>query len=104
MVKLRSLAHSRAGDKGDTVNLSLIPYRPQDYELLKEQVTAERVKEHFAGLIRGEVIRYELPKLRAFNFVLSGVLSGGVTKSVALDGHGKSWSSLLLEMEIDLTR
>ena len=78
-MKLYELAHSRTGDKGNISVISLIPYRAQDYALLKEKVTAQRVKEHFSSLVRGEVTRYELPELPAFNFVLEGALDGGVT-------------------------
>jgi hypothetical protein len=99
-MKLRELAHSRAGDKGDTSNLSLIAYDARDYEHLRRHVTAAVVQAHFADLIRGEVARYELPNLGALNFVLSRALGGGVTRSLALDAHGKSFSSALLELEI----
>jgi hypothetical protein len=99
-MKLRELAHSRAGDKGDTSNLSLIAYEPRHYEHLRRHVTAAVVQAHFADLIRGEVARYELPNLGALNFVLSRALGGGVTRSLALDAHGKSFSSALLELEI----
>jgi hypothetical protein len=99
-MQLRQIAHSRTGDKGHTSNISLIAYRPEDYPLLARYVTAERVKEHFAGLVRGEVVRYELPRIGALNFVLHQALEGGVTRSLALDAHGKSLSSALLTMEI----
>jgi len=100
-VLLRELAHSRAGDKGDTLNLSVIAYNPEDYPLLREQVTAERVREHFQGLVHGEIKRYELPNLGALNFVLEGALDGGVTRSLRSDPHGKSLSSALLTMVIE---
>jgi hypothetical protein len=100
-MKLRELAHSRAGDKGNISNLSLIAYQMEYYPLLREQVTAERVKAWFQEMVRGEVRRYELPKIGALNFVLVDALGGGVTRSLALDRHGKSLSSLLLEMEIE---
>ena len=100
-VKLREIAHSRAGDKGDVSNLSLIPYRTEDYELLVSEVTAERVREWMHGLARGEVRRYEMPNIAALNFVLEDCLAGGVTRSLAMDAHGKSLSGLLLEMEIE---
>ena len=87
-MKLYELAHSRTGDKGNISVISLIPYRAQDYALLKEKVTAQRVKEHFSSLVRGEVSRYELPELPAFNFVLEGALDGGVTRSLRVDMHG----------------
>ena len=100
MRTLRELAHSRTGDKGDTSNISLIAYERANYPLLARFVTAERVREHFAGIVRGGVTRYELPLLGALNFVMEGALGGGVTRSLALDAHGKSLSSALLSMEI----
>lgn len=99
--KLYDLAHARAGDKGNTTILSLIAYRPEDYPLLERQVTAEAVKAHLASIVKGDVVRYELPKLSALQFVGQEALGGGVTVSLALDAHGKSLSSALLEMEID---
>ena len=99
-MKLYELAHSRTGDKGNISVISLIPYRAQDYALLKEKVTAQRVKEHFSSLVRGEVTRYKLPELPAFNFVLEGALYGGVTRSLRVDMHGKTLGYALLEMEI----
>ena len=99
-MKLRELAHSRAGDKGDTSNLSLIAYHERHYEHLRRHVTAAAVRAHFADLMGGEVVRHELPNLCAFNFVLTRALGGGVTRSLALDAHGKSFSSALLELEI----
>jgi len=100
-VKLRDIAHSRAGDKGDDSHVSLIVFDKQHYAAVERQVTAERVKAHFGGLVLGAVERYELPRLGALNFVMRRALGGGVTRSLALDAHGKSRSSLLLEMEID---
>ena len=100
LMKLRELAHSRTGDKGDTSNISVIAYDPSHYEHLREHVTAEAVKAHFGELVRGDVKRYELPALGAFNFVMSCTLGGGVTRSLALDAHGKSLSSALLDLEI----
>ncbi len=99
-MKLYEIAHSRAGDKGNILNLSLIPFDEADYEFLSEKVTAVAVKEHFKGIVEGEVIRYELPNIKAFNFVCYDSLLGGVTTSLAIDAHGKSLSSALLEMEI----
>jgi hypothetical protein len=101
VVKLRELAHSRTGDKGNTSNISVIAYDAKDFARLKAQVTSERVKSLFAGLVEGEVKRYELPNIAALNFVMSNALGGGVTRSLALDAHGKSLSSALLEMEIE---
>ena len=101
MVKLRELAHSRSGDKGDVLNISLIPYDDKDYELLKEKVTVERVKELFGDLVKGDVKRYEVEGIKAFNFVLYKALDGGVTQSLRLDKHGKTLSFLLLDMDIE---
>jgi len=101
-VKLRELAHSRTGDKGNTSNISVIAYHETHYPLLREQVTAERVKAYFAGVVEGDVVRYELPNIAALNFVMSQTLGGGVTRSLALDAHVKSLSSALLDLEIDV--
>ena len=100
MIKLRKLAHSRTGDKGNTSNISLIAFDPRHYEHLRRHVTAERVKQRFAGIALGEVLRFELPKIGALNFVLQHALGGGVTRSLALDAHGKSLGSALLDIEI----
>ncbi|WP_247234842.1 hypothetical protein [Telluribacter sp. SYSU D00476] len=99
--KLYEIAHSRAGDKGNTLVLSLIPYKEEDYPLLKEKVTAEAVKTHLQDIIAGEVERYELPNLPALQFVCRQALLGGVTTSLAMDTHGKSLSYALLEMEVE---
>lgn len=99
-MKLWEIAHSRTGDKGNISNISLIAYKPEDYEMLKEKVTAEKVKEHFAGMVKGDVVRYELPNIQALNFVMYDALGGGVTRSPSVDMHGKGLSSYLLDMEI----
>lgn len=99
---LREIAHARSGDKGNTANISVIAYRPEDYPLLVAQVTADRVADHFRGIALGPVLRYEVPSLGALNFVLSDALSGGVVTSLALDAHGKSLGSAILSMEIDV--
>jgi hypothetical protein len=101
-MKLRELAHSRTGDKGNTSNISVIAFDTKHFPLLKDQVTAERVKAHFAGVVQGEVVRYELPNIAALNFVMDQTLGGGVTRSLALDAHGKSLSSALLDLDIEL--
>ena len=100
MRKLRDIAHSRTGDKGNTSVISLIAFHAKDLDFLRETVTAARVKSHFAGVVQGEVTRYEIPSLGALNFVLQNALGGGVTRSLALDAHGKSLSSRLLDMEV----
>jgi hypothetical protein len=99
-MKLREIAHSRAGDKGNTANVSVIARDPADYAHLEKHVTAERVKAHFAGIVKGDVTRYELPGIGALNFVLHEALGGGVTRTLALDLHGKSLGSAILEREI----
>ncbi|BAK47393.1 MAG: hypothetical protein LKI32_01890 [Lachnospiraceae bacterium] len=99
-MKLWEIAHSRTGDKGNISNISLIAYDKKDYALLAEKVTPERVKEHFKGIVKGEVVRYDLPQLGAMNFVMYDALGGGVTRSLSVDMHGKGLSSYLLNMEI----
>jgi hypothetical protein len=100
-MKLRQIAHSRTGDKGNTSNISVIAYDKSDYPLLREQVTAERIKALFAGIVDGDVVRYELPSVGALNFVMRKALGGGVTRSLALDAHGKGLSSALLDIDIE---
>ena len=100
MPKLYDLAHCRAGDKGNTSILSLIAYRAEDYPLLAERVTIAAVAAHMSHIVKGEIRRYELPQLGALQFVCEHALDGGVTTSLALDSHGKSLSSALLEMTI----
>ena len=97
---LREIAHCRAGDKGDTSNISVIARDGRHYPLLERHVTVERVRQHLAWAVRGEVTRYELPLVGALNFVLRGALAGGVTRSLALDAHGKSLGSALLDLDV----
>lgn len=99
--KLVEIAYARSGDKGDTANVGLVAREPKDYPALVAQVTRERVKAHFAGLITGEVERFELPNLCALNFLLHGALGGGGTISLKTDAQGKTLSTALLRMEID---
>ena len=101
-VKLVKLAHARSGDKGDTANVGLIALKPEYYPILVGQVTASRVKEHFRGICNGEVERFELPNLGALNFLLHESLDGGGTISLKTDAQGKTYSSALLRMEIDV--
>ena len=101
-IKLYDIAHSRAGDKGNTLILSLIPYEEKDYELLCNVVTVDKVKEHFKEIIQGEIVRYELPNISALQFVCQQALAGGVTTSLVMDAHGKTLSYALLEMRIEL--
>jgi hypothetical protein len=99
-MKLREIAHSRTGDKGNTSNISVIAFDPAKYPLLEKYVTAERVKEVFSEIVQGEVTRYALPNIGALNFVMYKALGGGVTRSLSLDIHGKSLSSALMDMDI----
>ncbi|HIT89527.1 MAG TPA: hypothetical protein IAC41_03800 [Candidatus Merdenecus merdavium] len=99
-MKLKEIAHSRTGDKGDISNISVIAYSQEGYEMIKEKVTAERVKKYFQDVCKGEVVRYEIDQMYALNFVLDKALGGGVTRSLALDKHGKSLGMALMEMEI----
>ena len=103
-VPLHDLAHARTGDKGDRANISLVPYDPAAWDFLRKEVTAQRVKAWFAHRGAGKVVRYDLPKLQAFNFVLDGVLQGGVNGSLNLDGHGKTLSFHLLAMPVRAPR
>lgn len=98
--KLAAIAHSRAGDKGNTLILSLIPFQESDFDFLVENITAERVKAHLGFQVKGEIIRYVLPELKALQFTCFEALTSGVTTSLAMDAHGKSLSYALLEMEI----
>lgn len=99
-MKLRQIAHARAGDKGDTSNISVIAYESKNYRLLEKYVTAPRVRNYFSSLVRGEVVRYELPQIGALNFVMYRALGNGVTRSLALDAHGKCLSSAILNLDI----
>jgi hypothetical protein len=98
---LRDIAHTRTGDKGNRSTLSVIAYDKKDFTLLEKQLTPERVKEHYAGIVHGPVERYSLPQLGALNFVMHQALGGGVTRSLALDAHGKCLSAKLLSLVIE---
>lgn len=98
---VRDIAHARAGDKGNTSNVSVWPYEAADYPALKASLTAERVKATFPDLIRGQVTRYEVDHLCGLNFVMQEALEGGVNTSLNLDSHGKSWSYLILALPLD---
>lgn len=102
-IQLKDLAHSRSGDKGDTANIGLIALRPEYYPLLVQKVTAEAVKQHFGPMVKGNVERFELPNLNALNFLLHQSLGGGGTLSLMTDAQGKTFSTALLRMWIDLT-
>jgi len=101
-VQLVKLAHARSGDKGDTANVGLIALKEEYYPLLVKQVTAGAVKEHFGALVKGEVERFELPNLNALNFLLHGSLGGGGTLSLMTDAQGKTLSTALLRMSIEV--
>jgi hypothetical protein len=101
-VQLTRLAHARSGDKGDTANVGLIALREDFYRLLVREVTAERVKEHFRGICKGAVERFELPNLGALNFLLHESLGGGGTLSLMTDAQGKTFSTALLRMQIEI--
>lgn len=99
-VKVYELAHCRAGDKGNTSNVSVVAYDERAWNILREQLTAERVMQAYEHIAQGPVTRYELPKLRALNFVIENALGGGVTVSLALDAHGKSLSYVMLDIDL----
>ncbi|HEX8888419.1 MAG TPA: hypothetical protein VF779_04550 [Pyrinomonadaceae bacterium] len=101
-IQLTKLAHARSGDKGDTANIGLIALKDEYYPLLVREVTASRVKEHFRGICKGEVERFELPNLSALNFLLHESLGGGGTLSLMTDAQGKTFSTALLRMYIDV--
>ena len=100
-MKLRAIAHSRTGDKGSVINVSVIAFHARDYPRIEREVTAERVCRHFGEIVRGDVVRYALPGIGALNFVMQRPAGDSVTRSLALDAHGKSLSSALLDLEID---
>ncbi|HQN39424.1 MAG TPA: hypothetical protein PLQ31_07815 [Thermoanaerobaculia bacterium] len=101
-VKLAQIAHARSGDKGDASNVGLVATSPEAYELLRREVTPERVRAHFAEVCRGEVERFEVPNLLALNFLLHDALGGGGTASLLTDAQGKTHGQGLLEMEIEV--
>ncbi len=103
LLQLRYLAHARSGDKGDTANIGLIALEPEYYDLLVSEATRERVARHFRGMVSG-VERFELPNLRALNFLLHGALDGGGTLSLKTDAQGKVYSTALLRMEVPVPR
>ena len=101
-IELLKLAHARSGDKGDTANVGVIALKDEFYPLLVREVTAEKVKEHFGEIVKGEVERFELPNLGALNFLLHESLGGGGTLSLMTDAQGKTFSTALLRMKIDI--
>lgn len=101
-IRLKDIAHGRSGDKGDAANVGIIAYDDKGYEIIKNHLTVERVKNYFEGVCLGEVERYELPNLRALNFILHNTLGGGGTISLKLDAQGKTLAAALLRMEIEI--
>ncbi len=101
-VPLREVAHARAGDKGNLSNVSVWVYDRRHYPAVKRQLTADRVKRAYPKLIRGQVTRYHLDQLHGLNFVMQDAIEGGVNGSLNLDSHGKSWSYLLLALEVEI--
>ena len=99
-VELARIAHGRSGDKGDTLNCGIIARRPEYYRVIAEQVTAQRVKDHFGEFCRGTVTRYDLPKIHAFNDGLTNCLGGGGTVSLRIDTHGKTYAAALLRLQV----
>ena len=97
---LKEIAHSRTGDKGNISVISVIAYQQEDYKLIKEKVTVEKLKDYFKDIVHGKITRYEIESIAALNFVMEDALGGGVTRSLAIDMHGKTLGSALLEMEI----
>ncbi len=101
-ILLQHAAHARSGDKGNTSNISVIVYAPELYPLLKDQLTAERFKAHYAGVVKGKVDRYAVDGLHALNFVAQDALGGGVSRSLCLDNYGKSLSARVLAFELEI--
>jgi hypothetical protein len=101
-VELLKLAHARSGDKGDTANVGVIALRDEFYPILEREVTAEKVKEHFGEIVKGDVERFELPNLKALNFLLHESLGGGGTLSLMTDAQGKTFSTALLRLKIEI--
>jgi len=101
-IRLLDIAHGRSGDKGDAANVGILAYDDKGYEIIQKYLTAEKVKEHFTGICKGKVERYELPNLRALNFILYNTLGGGGTVSLKLDAQGKTLAAALLRMKLDI--
>ena len=99
-MKLREMAYSRSGDKGDVSNICVFAYDPADYATLTERLTADVVREHFGPLVEGDVVRYDLPNVHGLNFVLDRALGGGVSMTLRVDPHGKSFQSLILDIDL----
>lgn len=101
-IKLIDIAHGRSGDKGDAANVGIIAYDDKGYEIINKYLTVEKVKKHFEGICFGKVERYELPNIRALNFLLNNTLGGGGTVSLKHDAQGKTLAAALLRMELEI--
>lgn len=101
-VYLHEIAHGRSGDKGDTSNVCVFARKPEYYEIIKREVTVEKVREHFGDMVKGEIIRYEVPSLNGFNFVMKHALGGGATLSLRLDNLGKAMGSAFMRMKVKI--
>jgi hypothetical protein len=101
-IKLKDICHGRSGDKGDAANIGIIAYDENGYDIIRKYLSAEKVKEHFKGICKGDVERYELPNIRALNFLLHNTLGGGGTVSLKHDAQGKTLAAALLRMELDV--
>ena len=101
-IKLKNICHGRSGDKGDAANIGIIAYDDKSFDIIRKHLTAERVKNHFKGICKGSVERYELPNIRALNFLLHNTLGGGGTVSLKHDAQGKTLAAALLRMELDI--
>lgn len=101
-IKLRDIAHGRSGDKGDAANIGIIAYDQNGYKIIEKYLTAESVKKHFEGICHGKVERFELPNIRALNFLLHDTLGGGGTVSLKHDAQGKTLAAALLRLELDV--
>ena len=101
-VKLRDIAHGRSGDKGDAANIGIIAYNDDGYNIIEKYLTAEKVKKHFEGICHGKVERFEMPNIRALNFLLHNTLGGGGTVSLKHDAQGKTLAAALLRLELDV--
>lgn len=100
-IYLNQIAHGRSGDKGDTSNVCVFARRPEYYDIIEREVTVERVRKHFGDMVKGEIVRYDVPTLGGFNFVMKHALGGGATHSLRLDSLGKSMASALMRMKIE---
>jgi hypothetical protein len=101
-IRLRDVAWARSGDKGDVVNIGVMAKTPEDYTLLKRYLTSDRVKGHFAGIVKGEVVRYDLDNLHSLEFVMRNALGGGATRTLMMDQTGKAYGPNMLRLVLDI--